>query len=191
MKRFCQTRFWTARILVIACLMSCAVPLAAKQADPAVPNSEIRGRVVGGDGKPASDVEVFAYHLATEEVFTTRTNTKGRFAFTGLPYGYFDLATRTITGVYVSDQVANVGPAGKNVVEFRLQVFADSSRADQRSFPGLDDVPVGVARVVNQRMVGESFWRSPKGISVIAGAGGLVLLAIAGGSESDASPFVP
>ena len=54
MKRPGLTRFWTARILVIACLVPCTVPLAAKQADPAVPNSEIRGRVTGTDGKPAS-----------------------------------------------------------------------------------------------------------------------------------------
>ena len=40
-------------------------------------------------------------------------------------------------------------------------------------------------------MVGESFWRSPKGIAILAGGGGLALLAIAssGGSEPTASAF--
>ena len=41
-------------------------------------------------------------------------------------------------------------------------------------------------------MVGESFWRGAKGISVIAGGGALGLLLIAGGgSEPEASPFLP
>jgi hypothetical protein len=180
-----------AATLVVACLVASTVPLSAKQPKPAVPNSEIRGKVLGTDGKPASGVSVYLYHLATEEVFTTETNAKGQFVLSGLPYGYFDLAARSAAGVYVADQVANVAPAGKNVLACRLQDFSSSMRAEQRAFPGLDDVPVGVARVVDQRMVGETFWRSPKGISVIAGGGALVLLLLASGSESTVSPFVP
>ena len=183
-------RNWIARILVMACLLAVAGPVTvAEDEAPAVPNSEIRGKVHGPDGRPAAGIEIFAYHLATEELFSAETDGKGEFLLADLPYGYFDLAARSVDGLYVADQVANVGPAGKNRVEFRLQGFSASTRAEQRAFPAFDEVPVGLARVVDQRMVGETFWRSPKGVSVIAGGGALVLLAIAGGSESPASPF--
>ena len=182
---------WMVRILVIACFLGLTAPPEAGKEGPAVPNSEIRGKVLGPDGRRASEVEVYVYHLATEELFSTTSNHKGEFAFVGLPYGYFDLAARSASGLYVADQVANVGPGGKNVIEFHLQGFSGSTRAEQRAFPGMDEVPVGIARVLNQRMVGETFWRSPKGISIIAGGGELRLLFIAGSSDSSASPFVP
>lgn len=180
--------------LVLVCLLGSPAALAAdKGEEPAVPNSEIRGKVLGADGKPAAGVDVYAYHLATEELFTTKTNAKGEYALKQLPYGYFDLAARGTDGLFVSDQVANVSPTGKNSVDFRLQSFSAATQADRRAFPGLEETPVGVARVIDQKMVGESFWSSPKGISIISGGGALVLLAIAGGSDSEpaASPFVP
>jgi hypothetical protein len=184
-------QIWITKALVVVCFFGGSPLLAADEPEPAVPNSEIRGSVVGPDDKRLADVEILAYHLATEEVFTTRTNRKGEFVFTALPYGYFDLAARSADGLYVSDQVANVSPDGRNIVEFRLQGFSGSIQADRRTFPGSDEEPVGVARVLDQRLVGESFWRGPKGISIIAGSGALVLLAIAGGSEPSASRIVP
>jgi len=179
-------------ILVVACLLAPMTLAWADEPKPAVPNSEIRGKVLGIDGRPAEGVEVLAYHLATEETFTATTNAKGEFTLTALPYGYFDMAVTSADGLYVSDQVANVSPTGKNVVEFRLQTFSASTQADRRAFPGATKPPVGLARVINQRMVGESFWRSPKGISVLAGGGALALLVFAGGgSDPAASPFIP
>ena len=157
-----------------------------------MPNSEIRGKVLGTDGKPADDAEVLAYHLATEQTFTATTDGKGQFTLTELPYGYFDMAIRTPAGLYVADQVANVSPTGKNMVEFRLLTFSATTQADRRAFPGATDSPTGLARVLDQRMVGESFWRSAKGISILAGGGALALLAFTGGgSDPAASPFIP
>ena len=178
-------------MLVVVCFLGWSPVFAKGEPEPAVPNSEIRGSVVGPDGKPMENVQVLAYHLATEEVFTATTTRKGDFVMLALPFGYFDLAARSADGLYVADQVANVSPAGKNVVEFRLQDFSGSTQADRRAFPGSDEVPVGVARVQDQRQVGENFWRGPKGVSIIAGSGALVLLAIAGGSESSASQIFP
>jgi len=184
-------QIWTSKVLVVVCLLGWGPALGAGEPEPAVPNSEIRGSVVGTDGKGAAGVEVLVYHLATEEVFSATTNGKGEFALSGLPYGYYDLAARSADGLYVADQVANVSPTGRNIVEFRLQPFSGSTQADRRAFPGSDDEPIGVARVLDQRLVGESFWRGPKGISIIAGSGALVLLAIAGGSEPSSSPVLP
>ncbi|NIM64126.1 MAG: hypothetical protein GTO30_21490, partial [Acidobacteria bacterium] len=62
----------------------------------------IRGKVFGTDGRTAKNVDVLAYHLATEEVFSATTNAKGQFVITGLPYGYFDMAVRSADGLYVS-----------------------------------------------------------------------------------------
>jgi len=181
-----------ATLLLIACLLAPAAPVLADEPDPAVPNSEIRGKVLGTEGRRAEGVEVWAYHLATEETFTAPTNGKGEFIMRELPYGYFDMAVQSADGLYVSDQVANVSPTGKNVVEFRLQTFSASIQADRRSFPGADEAPIGLARVIDQRMVGESFWRGPKGIVILAGGGALVLLAFTGGgSETTASPSMP
>jgi len=190
MNRRTAQRSWTARLLLVACFLAPMSSVVASE-KPAVPNSEIRGKVLGTDGRSAAGIEILAYHLATEELFATTTDGKGRFTLADLPYGYFDLAIRSSDGLYVSDQVANVSPTGKNVIAFRLQLFSSSIRADRRAFPGADEIPVGLARVIDQRMVGESFWRSTTGISVIAGSAAVILLVLAGGSGSTASPTLP
>lgn len=191
MSRQTAQRTWTARLLLVACFFAPMASVVAGEPEPAAPNSEIRGKVLGTDGRPAAGVEILAYHLATEEVFTTTTDGKGRFTLADLPYGYFDLAIRSSDGLYVSDQVANVSPTGQNVIAFRLQTFHSSTRADQRAFPGADGIPVGLASVIDQRMVGDSFWRSAKGISIAAGSAAVILLALAGGSGSTPSPTLP
>jgi hypothetical protein len=186
---------WTAAFAVGLCLLAStgiSEAISPKEPIPAVPNSEVRGKVVSADGKAVSGVEVLGYHLATEEIYRATTDGKGHFSMTELPYGYYDLAVLGSDGLFVSDQVANVSPTGKNVVEFRLQPFGETTQSDRRAFPGNDQTPIGIARVEDQRMVGESFWSSPKGISILSGGGALILLAIAGSSsESNASPFIP
>ena len=191
MKRRTAQHSWIARLLLVGFFLAPMAPVLADEPKPAVPNSEIRGKVLGTDGRPAAKAVILAFHLATEEVFTVTADRKGEFTLSDLPYGYFDLAVRSADGLYVADQVANVSPTGKNVIVFRLQAFSASTQAARRNYPGADETPVGLARVTDQRMVGESFWRSAKGISIIAGSAALVLLTIAGGSESAASPFVP
>ena len=181
----------TARLVLAACFFA---PMAVALADepvPVVPSSQFRGKVLGTDGLPAAGIEILTYHLATAELFTGMTDGKGAFTLVALPFGYFDLAARSADGLYVADQVANVSATGKNVVKLRLQAFSPSIRADRRAFPGADEIPVGLARVIDQQRV-ESFWRRPKGISIFASGGALALLVFGGGSsEPAASPFVP
>ena len=184
-----RRHIYTASLLLMAFFLAPMAAVLADEPKPAVPNSEIRGKVLGIDGQPAAGAEILAYHLATEEIFSTTTDGNGTFKLIDLPYGYFDMAVRS-DGLYVADQVANVSSTGKNVIVFRLQLFTASTQADRRAFPGADEVPVGLARVINQRMVGESFWGSARGISIFAGGGALVLLAFTGGSRP-ASPFMP
>ena len=182
---------WTARLVLAVCFFAPMVPALADELEQAVATSEFRGKVQGMDGQPAAGVEILTYHLATAELFTGTTDGKGAFTLVALPYGYFDLAARSADGLYVADQVANVSATGKNVVKLRLQAFSPSIRADRRAFPGANEIPVGVARVIDQQRV-ESFWRRPKGISIFAGGGALAQLVLGGGSsEPAASPFVP
>lgn len=160
----------------------------------------LKGKVLGKDGKtPMEGVVVHAYHLETERNYVSGpTNSKGEYEITELPHGYVDLAVETPDGVFVGNQVVNLAPAGKAVVTFTLIGYEDRPRdwwADRepRGLPGLDKESTGVAEL-RQRAVGREFWKSPKGVALIAGAGGATLLAIASGGGGDsvfASPSAP
>ena len=184
---------WAAKLVLAACFFAPMAPAMADEPEPAVPSSEFRGKVLGTDGQPAAGVEILTYHLATAELFITTTDGSSAFTLIALPYGYFDLAVRCSDGLYVADEVVNVSSSGDNVVEYRLQAFGKSNQADYRTFPGANEVAVGLVRVINQKKDGGSFWRSPKGISIASGGGALLLLTLGGGSseEPPASPFTP
>ena len=59
-----------------------------------------------------------------------------------------------------------------------------STAPSARKHPGSDQEPSGVAEL-RRKPKGREFWRSPKGVAIIAGIGGAGLLAIALGSESE------
>jgi len=181
---------WATKLLLAACIFAPTVPVRAEPL-AAMASSDFSGKVLGADGLPAVGVEVLTYHLATAELFSTTTDGKGAFTLAALPYGYFDLAARAADGLYAADQVANVSAAGKNVVKLQLQPFNDSTQPDRQAFPGADEIPVGLAHVIDQNAK-ETFWRGPKGISIITSGGTLALLVFGlGSSEPSASPFSP
>ena len=153
--------------------------------------SQLTGRVVRADGTAMGGATVVAYHLASERVFESApTDAKGRYSLTGLPYGYFDVAVRTGDGLFVADVVVNVPPSGKSVVALQLGL-GRAGQTEPRPFPGTDETPVGVASIA-RKAGGGQFWRSPKGIGILAGVGGAALLAIASGDDdSVASPSNP
>ena len=161
-------------------------PLLAAEQESAPGSSVLTGGVNGPDGSPLAGATVVAYHLSSERVFRSApTDGKGQFTMTGLPYGYFDVAVETGSGLFVADVVINAAPSGKTAVKFEL---ASGAQGTPRKFPGTDIDPVGVARV-NRKVGSGEFWRSPKGIGLIGGLGGVALLALAsGGSNNDPSP---
>jgi len=197
MKFFKAVRFLTALSLGL-CLALQPALLAQEPAQEPAPtgNSSLLGKIESFDGKPMPGVRVLAYHLSSEAVYRSElTGSKGDYEIEGLPFGYFDLAVETDAGLFVANQVVNVAPAGKTSVSMTLATSAQAAAGDPpaRVFPGASQEPSGVA-AVSEKASGRDFWRSPKGVAIIAGGGALVLLAIAGGSSSsndNASPSSP
>jgi hypothetical protein len=162
----------------------------------AAARGRITGKVLAKDGKtPVAGAIVRAAHLRTgEAIASAPTDAKGEFVLDAIPYGYVDLAVETSEGGFIASQVLNVPPDG------RLSVTLSLTRNEElpegwwagrqpRAVPGTETPAVGVAAVADR---GKGFLRSPKGIAILAGAGGLALLALSGGNdESPASPVNP
>ena len=183
--------------LALICVLAPAAWAQPGTAD-APGTSKLSGKVLAADGKTAATgVRVIAYHLSTEQVFMSSTTGRGGdYSIADLPYGYFDLAVETADGLYVGNQVINLPPAGKAGVIFTLSSFT-SGDPTGRAFAGSEQDSVGMAQM-REKLKGREFWRSPKGIAILAGSGGAALLAPAGGGsgssggdDGSASPFEP
>lgn len=157
----------------------------------------ITGEIVGVGGKgKAGRAVVHAYHIESGKVISSEpAGANGSFTLAGLPIGYLDLAVEYQGEIYIANQVINMPPSGKMVLRFSLAEFGNLPEEDalggrESRFPGTDKSASGYASI-KQRLRGREFWRSPKGIAIIAGGGGLVLLGIASGGGDDASPSNP
>ncbi|MCP3979787.1 MAG: carboxypeptidase regulatory-like domain-containing protein [bacterium] len=174
-------------LALLACLSTVVVAQPAEEQT----FSRLSGRILGADGKsPAAGVRVIAYHLSTETTYTSEpTSGKGEYALNELPFGYYDLAIETPDGIFVANQVINLPPSGKASANMTLSTFSDQADADdpqRRSFPGSSADPSGLA-VVQEKLTGRAFWRSPKGVAIVAGGAAVVLLSVAGGSSSSSN----
>jgi hypothetical protein len=155
--------------------------------------ASIVGKVIAADGKSAAQqVRVLAHHLSSERTFISEpTNRKGEFQVKGLPFGYYDLAVETPEGLFVANRVLNVAPASKSEAIFTLKPYLGAAVREARKYPGQDQVSRGEARFT-EKLHGRAFWRSPRGVAVLAGAGSVALLAVTSGSDDvTATPFIP
>jgi hypothetical protein len=169
-------------------------------AGPLPEAGRLEGKVFGPDGKtPIAGAAVYAYHLDTDEVFTsTDTDGKGRYVIEDLPLGWFDLFVRTEQGVFVANHVVNIAPKSKISASFTLTDYDDESTwfsgTSRRTVPGLEEDATGVA-TLDRTAKGKSFWSKPAGIGILIGGGVLVLAGIilAGEdtTEINASPSTP
>lgn len=153
--------------------------------------SKIAGKVLDADGKQVRGARVLAYHISSERLFTSEpTGKNGEYRIESLPYGYYDLAVETPDGLFVANRVVNVAPAGTAAVLFTVVPYDPSTASKAREYPGSDRESSGLAEL-RRKATGREFWRSPKGVAIIAGIGGAGLLAIAvgSGSEPAASQF--
>lgn len=187
------------RSLAFVLILTSVAPaglLAQQMPDIDVPGTSVlTGEVLSADARPMAGARVLAYHLSTEKLYTAEpTSNRGGYQLRDLPYGYFDLAVETPDGLFVGNQVVNLPPAGKVGVVLKVGAPAPTAGGpgQAREFPGSDQTAMGMAEV-RERLAGRDFWRSPKGVAVIAGAGALSLLALAGsaGSTKKSSPTLP
>lgn len=176
-------------------------PVAAKspEKDPEPTGGRISGKVFAADGKTAVGAAVVkAVPLQGGETrASSPSNAKGEFSLDGLTFGYYDLIVEAASGTYIANQVVNVPPSGKLVIQFALTPYGEKSPSwwagrEPRALPG-GGTATGSAEL-RQRQRGAEFWKSPGGIAVIAGIGGVALLAIASGggySSTTASASTP
>lgn len=189
-------------LVTLLALCAGAAPLSvAEETDSTSGTAELTGRVGDADDRPLAGATVLAYHLSSEAVFESKpTGANGSYTLLGLPYGYYDLAVQTTDGLFVANQVVNLAPKGKTVASFMVTPIdpaAMPAAAQPRNFPGIDADPTGIA-AVNEELHGREFWRSKKGVAVIAGSGAAALLLLAsgggngnGGGGGSPSPSTP
>ena len=189
---------------VLACTLALWIalpvaPLAAQETTPpAEPTAfgEVKGKVQSVDEKPIDGAVLHFYHLGTRKtVSSSPTDPRGRFELTGLEHGYYDLAVETDDGLFVVGQVVNVNPSGKSALVLTLVPDRTPAAAsERRSFLGRDTLGAGRASM-ETRPRGIDYWKSTKGLVILAGAGSVLLFGIALSSDDDdelfASPSTP
>jgi hypothetical protein len=177
--------FRTILVALSASLLATAT-VHAQATDFSLDTSSLNCKIVGLDGKPVRGAKLVAYHLSSARPYQCETSKKGECGLRDLPYGYHDIAILSDDGLFVADQVINIPPNTLFAATLTLHVTVDPSLT--RAFPGIAEQPVGHA-VVAERLRGRAFWKSPRGIAILIGVAGVVLLLLAGsgGDDSDDS----
>ena len=184
-------------VVLVATLFAGSLPVHAKkkQDEPAEAKTRTRieGRVALADGKTAAPQATvkFIPLLPDMPSVTTVTDAKGRFVAEGVPVGYVDLVVESEGAAFVGTQVLNVAPMGKQELEVVIARRGERTASwwsgrEIKPLPGGGEAD-GVAEV-NPKAGGKEFWVSPKGLAILGGIGAAVLLAIASGGDSTASP---
>ncbi len=169
-----------------------------KKAEKPPKKCEIHGQVFAADGKtPVAGAKVHYRSLERKDTVESKpSDSKGRFSIGGLEYGWGELAVETPQGTFVSDQAVELLPEGSAAVSFSLTRFEDRpadywvARAASGAEPGADGGPVGLAEE-KAVLAGKDFWKSPKGIAIIAGSAGILLLAVAASAKKSPSATTP
>jgi len=156
--------------------------------------SELSGTVVAPDGdQPVAGATVVLLELATGAVTrSTPTSAKGRFEIVGLGLGYYEISVETPDGVYVGSRIVDVAPSTKEKITVTLAPLDAAAAADATARLPAGAGSVGGEARVGERTTGRDFWKSPKGIAILAGGGTAILLwlATSGNSkETLASPL--
>lgn len=166
-------------------------------AEPHPGTARIFGRIVGADGQAqVAATRVLAYHLTSGKTFRSApVKPNGEYEIGELPFGYFDLAVQTAQGLWLTNRVVSLSPAGK--AEMILALGAGGAAAgleSGRTWPGEEPGALIGAFEVRQAPRGRDFWRTPKGVALMTGAAAVALLALAtsgGDDETTATPVVP
>ena len=148
--------------------------------------SKIKGKILDPEGKGRiRGARVLAFHLSSAQLFASETTDRGGgFEIRGLPYGYYDLAVEASDGLYPASQVINVPPSGAATLVLTLASYEPATARFARKFPTQDVEPSGLAEV-RRKLRGREYWRSPGGVAILSGMGGVALLALAAGSSPE------
>ena len=100
--------------------------------------------------------------------------------FLNFPQDFF--AVETDEGLFAASTVLNLPPDSTGVVVLTLHPAVGESA--RRGFPGREgEDPAGLAEML-EKVRGRAFWKSARGVAVLAGGAGLLLLLLAGGDSS-------
>lgn len=195
------------RMILMTAVLLAPFPTAALASDG--DGAEVDGGAHGGavlEGKvlrdatekPVARAEVLAYHLESENLFRSTADGSGKFRLKGLPHGYFDLAVRVDEEFFPVGEVVHLPPKSRRIAV--LKIIERDERSEEfwndrapREYLGPDRGGDGAAAGVadlESRMTGREFWRTGKGVAIIASIGGAGLLALAV-SDDEASAFDP
>ncbi len=148
-------------------------------------SSKIKGKILHTEGKDRiRGARVLAVHLSSAQLFVSEPTDRGGFEIRGLPYGYYDLAVEAPDGLYVATQVINVTPSGTATLVLTLTPYQPATAGLARRFPARDVESSGLAEV-RRKLRGREYLRSPGGVAILSGIGGVALLALAAGSDSE------
>ena len=187
----------TLPVRILAVLLTAALvgpafakETAAKKKKPVSPGgSTLSARVIGYDGKPIANATVVVTSLDDNSAWASKpSDKKGRISIPGIRYGWAQLTVKTPSGDFLGDQAMNFPPGKPVEVVFNLIDAEDrpaSWWADRQVEvpPGsAPDQVFGMAQST-QKLTGVEYWKSPKGIAIVAGLGAVALLAIAAGGH--------
>ena len=163
-------------------------------AAPAKMGATLKGRVLGADRKsPLPAAVVHAVASDGSVVSSAPTDARGKYLLSGLAPGTYLLAVSVDGGVYSLESPVGVTSAQTFTVDLAT-VPAEAAAAGGSAVEG---TPRGFCYIVQGKKDagGTTFWRSPKGITLLAVTAGAVglILAASGGSDEDkpVSPSAP
>ena len=167
---------------------------AAPAPAPATKGATLKGRVLGADRKtPLPAAVVHAVASDGSVVSSAPASAKGNYLLSGLAPGTYLLAVSVEGGVYSLESPVGVSSAQT----FTVDLATVPAEAAVASGSAVEGTPRGFCYIVQGKKDagGTTFWRSPKGITLLAvtaGAVGLILASSGGSTEEEpVSPSAP
>jgi carboxypeptidase family protein len=160
----------------------------------AVKGASLKGRIFGIDRKtPLAGAVVHAIPTQGEVKSSQPSDAKGHYLLGGIEPGTYTLAVSSEGGVYTLESPLGVASAKAFTVDLATVPAASSTAG----IPGVEGTPRGFCYMVQgKKPAGMAFWKSPKGIILLAATAaaiGLILAQSGGGNheENSVSPSAP
>lgn len=160
-------------------------PLSKKQ------GATLRGRILRSDRRTPSPAAVLHAIAPDGTVYTASpSDHRGNYALPGLPPETYRLAVVLEEGVYSMENPIGISSAN----EFRVDLAAVPAESASGRIPGIATEPRGFIYILQgKKGGGTTFWRGPKGITVLVVSAAAAALILSQGNEEDkpVSPSAP